>query len=88
MGWTELAAGNYHAFVFDGSGLTDLGTLGGMFSSAYGINDYGVVVGAAQGSDGLWYAVQWVPVPEPSTFLCIGAFAFVLITRPLRRQAR
>ena len=86
VGWGELAAGNYHAFVFDGSELIDLGTVGGMFSSAYGINDFGTVVGSAQGSDGLWYAVQWVPVPEPATFLCVGAGVFALILRPLRRR--
>lgn len=39
----------YHAFLYSGGGLQDLGTLsGGTYSTAFGINDGGVVVGLAQ----------------------------------------
>lgn len=76
VGWAELPSGVYHAFLWrdaDGNGTTgsdemlDLGTLGGLFSSAYGINDDGYIVGYAQDETYQWQAVQWVPVPEPGT---------------------
>lgn len=37
-----------HAFSCDGTTLTDLGTLGGSGSYAYGVNDYGVIVGKSR----------------------------------------
>ena len=42
-----ISAGNvaYHAFLYSGSTMTDLGTLGGTNSYAFGINDSGQVVG-------------------------------------------
>jgi probable HAF family extracellular repeat protein len=36
-----------HAFLYSGSTMTDLGTLGGQYSYAWGINDSGQVVGEA-----------------------------------------
>ncbi len=78
----ELPSGIYHAFVWadeNGNGLSDegemqdLGTLGGLFSSAYGINDDGVIVGYAQNSDYQWQAVRWVPVPEPAALAVLAA---------------
>jgi probable HAF family extracellular repeat protein len=41
-----------HAFVTSGGGLIDIGTFGGQFSAALGINDWGKVVGTA-GTDEL-----------------------------------
>jgi probable HAF family extracellular repeat protein len=85
VGWAELPAGNYHAFVHDGGEMIDLGTLGGMFSSAYAINDEGVIVGYAQDASGQWQAVRWVPVPEPATWsLAIMALG----CRTLHRRRR
>jgi probable HAF family extracellular repeat protein len=41
-----------HAFVYNGTHTYDIGTLGGPMSIAYGINDYGVVVGQADNAAG------------------------------------
>lgn len=40
-------AGATHGFVYTSSGLTDIGTFGGLNSYAYAINDHGQVVGGA-----------------------------------------
>ena len=40
-------ATRWHAFLYSGSTMTDLGTLGGTNSVAYGINASGQVVGYA-----------------------------------------
>jgi len=45
-GWTQIANGNYHAFLYSHGSMTDLGTLpGGTYSYATGINDSQQVVG-------------------------------------------
>jgi probable HAF family extracellular repeat protein len=40
-------------------GMVDLGTLGGDASEAYGVNNAGQVVGAADDENGDWYAFIW-----------------------------
>lgn len=44
---TPAAEGQTHAFVTDGQSASDLGTLGGSGSWAYGVNDSGQVVGSS-----------------------------------------
>ena len=46
---TISASGEYpsHAFIYSGGIMSDLGTFGGQLSCAYGVNDFGVVVGGA-----------------------------------------
>jgi len=44
-GSSQISSGYSHAFVSDGTTMTDLGTLGGVASYGYGINDAGDVVG-------------------------------------------
>lgn len=56
-----VVAGTYnsHAFIEQNGVLTDLGTLGGTSSAAYGINDYNQVVGSASLPDGSQHAALW-----------------------------
>jgi probable HAF family extracellular repeat protein len=55
-GWSSV--GDYRGFFSgaDGAGLTGVGTFGGTWSKAYGINDAGQVVGAAQTAGGSFHA--------------------------------
>jgi probable HAF family extracellular repeat protein len=46
-GASATPAGYLHAFFWTGSGMQDLGTLGGTSSFAYGINGWGDVVGCS-----------------------------------------
>jgi probable HAF family extracellular repeat protein len=47
VGWTSTDEGVKHAFLYNGADdtMTDLGTLGGLYSFAMGINIHGQVVG-------------------------------------------
>jgi probable HAF family extracellular repeat protein len=59
VGYSETEAGDFHAVLWDDSGVTDLGTLGGDNSYALGINDDGVVVGYSKAADGKSHAFIW-----------------------------
>jgi probable HAF family extracellular repeat protein len=63
VGWAPINAGNTqrHAFVGTVGALTDLGTLGGMESFAYAINDAGRIVGQAKTAGALDHAFLYVP---------------------------
>jgi probable HAF family extracellular repeat protein len=50
----------YHAFLYSRGVMTDLGTLGGLFSYATAINDAGAIVGEA-GTGVLWPSGHFVP---------------------------
>src|SRR5439155_19284580 len=45
VGDAYTRSGAYHAFIYSGGTMTDLGTLGGTNSRGYGINSNGQVVG-------------------------------------------
>jgi probable HAF family extracellular repeat protein len=51
--------GELHAFVLDGRGFTDVGTLGGIESLAFAINERGQVTGQAQLASGPRHAFRW-----------------------------
>jgi len=84
VGWAGTADGAYHAYVWDGTAMTDLGTLGGLYSAAYGINDQGVIAGFAHDAAGTTHAVIWVPVPEPSGGSLLAVGILWLLTRRAR----
>ena len=51
VGRVSLPASVWHAALFDGAELLDLGTLGGTYSQAYGVNASGHVVGESYTDD-------------------------------------
>jgi len=57
VGWSYLEGGSaYQAFLYDGSSMNNLGTLGGSASWAMAINDSGQVVGNSRTADNSLHA--------------------------------
>ena len=57
VGYSQTRRGNYHACVYSGGVLSDLGVLaGGSHSLAYGINNLGQVVGASDSAKATLHA--------------------------------
>jgi probable HAF family extracellular repeat protein len=55
-GWTEVGpSAQFHAVFYSNGVLNDLGTFGGQFARAYGVNDSGQVVGQYQALDGTYH---------------------------------
>lgn len=89
-GALQLADGKiWHAATWDNGRVTDLGTLGGKYSAAFGINDRGQVVGYAYTPDGQERAFLWekgnmsalsIPVDEPSAARAVNDHGQVIGT--------
>jgi probable HAF family extracellular repeat protein len=52
MPYTPACLGNTHAFLYTGSGLKDIGTLGGTYSEGTSINDRGEIAGISTVGNG------------------------------------
>jgi probable HAF family extracellular repeat protein len=59
VGASVVTGTTRHAFLYSGSAMVDLGTLGGANSEATAINERGDVVGTAQTSSGAYRAFLW-----------------------------
>jgi probable HAF family extracellular repeat protein len=59
VGSSSTTSGVQHAFIWEDGTVIDLGTLGGLFSSARAINKRGQIVGVAEDANGDDRAVLW-----------------------------
>ncbi len=58
-GYSASSGAGYHGFFWNGTSMTDMGTLGGSNSYALGINNLGDAVGYSQAVDGSNEAFYW-----------------------------
>ncbi|WP_254053994.1 PEP-CTERM sorting domain-containing protein [Singulisphaera sp. GP187] len=95
VGWSEIANGAHHAFLYDKGIMEDLNTLipptaGLNLESAIGIDASGRIVAFGTDRSGATheYFLTPAPVPEPSTLAFFGLVAGSLVLRRQRRCGR
>jgi probable HAF family extracellular repeat protein len=77
-GTYTTAGGQSHAFLYtQGSGLRDLGTLGGSTSAPTGLNDAGQVVGSSTTASGSTHAFLWTPTDGMADITAISGITSV-----------
>jgi len=81
VGNSLTAQSTYHAFMYQGGTIMDLGTLGGDSSAAYGINNLGQTVGQAKDTQGVFraYVYQSGKMLDLNTLLPTGSGWFLTI---------
>ena len=74
-GTYTTTGGQSHAFLYTpGSGLRDLGTLGGTTSTPTGLNNLGQVVGSSTTAGGATHAFLWTPTDGMEDITAITGF--------------
>lgn len=71
VGYYIDPSGNYHGFLYGGGTYSTIDYPGAMYTSLYGINDFGQIVGQAENSIGFLYDV---PTQTFTSIACPHAF--------------
>jgi probable HAF family extracellular repeat protein len=84
VGWSYIADGSTHAFMYDSGFMIDLNTLIDPYSNwtltnPFSINDKGWIVGYGINPDG--YEHAFLLTPEPATILLISFGGLVLLRK-------